>query len=76
MNIKHIQILSEAEANLEDGRLFYESKEQGVGEYFLRFASIGHRIFNYICWSSFQSVWLLSNAVKEVSIFNLLQFKR
>ncbi len=34
MNIKHIQILSEAEADLEDGRFFYESQEQGIGEYF------------------------------------------
>ncbi len=34
MNIKHIQILSEAEADLADGRLFYESQEQGIGEYF------------------------------------------
>jgi plasmid stabilization system protein ParE len=34
MSIKRIQILSEAEADLEDGRIFYESQEQGVGEYF------------------------------------------
>ncbi len=34
MNIKHIRILSEAESDLEDGRVFYETQEQGVGEYF------------------------------------------
>ncbi|MCF6211974.1 MAG: type II toxin-antitoxin system RelE/ParE family toxin [Gammaproteobacteria bacterium] len=34
MNIKHIHLLSEAEADLEDGRSFYENQEQGVGEYF------------------------------------------
>lgn len=34
MNIKHIQILSEAESDLEDGKLFYEFQEQGVGAYF------------------------------------------
>jgi len=34
MNIKHIQILSEAEADLEDGRLFYDSQEKGIGNYF------------------------------------------
>ncbi len=34
MNIKHIQILSEAEADLEDGRRFYENQEKGVGDYF------------------------------------------
>jgi len=33
-NIKNIQILSEAESDLLDGRLFYESQEQGVGKYF------------------------------------------
>ncbi|VAW45305.1 hypothetical protein MNBD_GAMMA03-450, partial [hydrothermal vent metagenome] len=30
MNIKHLLILSEAEVDLEDGRFFYESQEQGV----------------------------------------------
>jgi len=34
MNIKHIQILSEAEVDLEDGRWFYESQGKSVGEYF------------------------------------------
>jgi len=34
MNIKHIQILSEAEADLKDGRLFYDSQEKGIGNYF------------------------------------------
>ena len=34
MNIKHIRILSEAESDLEGGRLFYETQEQSVGEYF------------------------------------------
>ena len=34
MNIKHIQILSEAEMDLEDGRSFYEEQEIGIGEYF------------------------------------------
>ena len=34
MNIKHIQILSEAGADLEGGWFFYENLEQGVGEYF------------------------------------------
>ena len=34
MNIEHIQILSEAEADLREGKLFYESQEQGIGEYF------------------------------------------
>lgn len=34
MNIKYIQILSEAEEDLKDGRLFYENQEQGIGEYF------------------------------------------
>ena len=34
MSGRHIQVLSEAEADLDDGMLFYESQEQGVGEYF------------------------------------------
>ena len=34
MNIKHIQILSEAETDLEDGRSFYEKQEKGIGDYF------------------------------------------
>ena len=34
MNIQCIQILSEAETDLEDGRTFYEIQEQGIGDYF------------------------------------------
>lgn len=34
MNIRSIQILSDAEIDLEYGRKFYESQEHGVGEYF------------------------------------------
>lgn len=34
MNIKHIQILSEAETDFEHGRFFYESQAEGVGNYF------------------------------------------
>ena len=34
MNITHIQILSDAEADLEDGRAFYDHQEHGVGAYF------------------------------------------
>jgi hypothetical protein len=34
MSIRNIQILSDAEDDLEDGRFFYEGQEQGVGEYF------------------------------------------
>ncbi len=34
MNVKHIQILADAEADLEDGKLFYNSQAKGVGEYF------------------------------------------
>jgi len=34
MNIKHIQILSKAETDLEEGRFFYEKQEKGIGGYF------------------------------------------
>ncbi len=34
MSNKIIHILSEAETDLEDGRGFYESQEQGIGDYF------------------------------------------
>lgn len=34
MNIKHIQVLSEAEDDLEDGKFFYDSQEKGIGNYF------------------------------------------
>ncbi len=34
MSTRAIYILSEAEADLEDGRKFYEKQEKGVGEYF------------------------------------------
>ena len=34
MTIKHIQILSEAETDLEEGRVFYDNQEKGIGNYF------------------------------------------
>lgn len=34
MNIKHIQILAEAEKDLVNGRTFYETQEHGIGDYF------------------------------------------
>jgi len=34
MNIHQIQVLLEAEADLEDGRLFYENQKHGIGDYF------------------------------------------
>ncbi len=63
MNIKHIQILSEAEADLEDGMFFYESQEQGVGEYFwgsllsdieslIVYAGVHSKVYGYYRMSS------------------------
>ena len=63
MNIKHILILSEAEADLEDGRLFYESQEQGIGEYFwdsllsdieslIIYAGVHSKVYGYYRMSS------------------------
>ena len=63
MNIKHILILSEAEADLEDGRFFYESQEQGVGEYFwdsllsdieslIIYAGVHSKVYGYYRMSS------------------------
>ncbi len=34
MNIKSIEILSDAEIDLQDARNFYESLERGIGKYF------------------------------------------
>ncbi|WP_130538163.1 type II toxin-antitoxin system RelE/ParE family toxin [Thiomicrorhabdus indica] len=34
MNIRKIQVLTEAENDLESGRIFYENQEQGIGSYF------------------------------------------
>lgn len=34
MKIRKVLILKEAAVDLEEGRLFYDSKEQGVGDYF------------------------------------------
>ncbi len=63
MNIKHIQVLLEAEADLEDGRLFYESQEQGIGEYFwdsllsdieslIIYAGVHSKVYGYYRMSS------------------------
>ncbi len=34
MNIKNIHVSSEVENDLDDGRNFYNSQQQGIGEYF------------------------------------------
>ena len=34
MNIKHIQILSDAENDLEEGRKFYDKQDENIGDYF------------------------------------------
>lgn len=34
MSIKQIQVLSDAENDLEEGRVFYDNQQQGIGEYF------------------------------------------
>ncbi len=34
MNVKHIQILSDAENDLEEGRTFYDKQCENVGNYF------------------------------------------
>jgi len=63
MNIHHIQILSEAEIDLNDGVSFYESQEQGVGEYFwdsllsdieslIIYAGVHSKVYGYYRMSS------------------------
>ena len=63
MNIKNIQILSEAETDLEEGRFFYESQEQGIGEYFwdsllsdieslIIYAGVHSKVYGYYRMSS------------------------
>jgi hypothetical protein len=34
MNVKHIQILSDAETDLEEGRAFYDKQGEHIGDYF------------------------------------------
>ena len=34
MNVKNIHISSDAEADLDDGRIFYNNQQQGIGDYF------------------------------------------
>ena len=35
MNVKAVVVLEEATEDLEEGRMFYESREVGIGEYFI-----------------------------------------
>jgi hypothetical protein len=73
MNIKNIQVLLESETDLEEGRFFYESQEQGVGEYF--WDSFLSDIESLIIYAGVHSKALLPNVFKEVPIFNILRFK-
>ncbi|MDR4509174.1 MAG: hypothetical protein MRJ65_13240 [Candidatus Brocadiaceae bacterium] len=34
MNVKKVLLLKEAAMDLEEGRLFYDKKEKGIGDYF------------------------------------------
>ncbi|MCZ7622681.1 MULTISPECIES: hypothetical protein [Candidatus Kuenenia] len=34
MNVKKVLVLKEAAMDLEEGRLFYDRKEKGIGDYF------------------------------------------
>lgn len=63
MNVKHIHILSEAEADLDVGRFFYENQEPGVGEYFwdsllsdieslIIYAGVHSKVYGYYRMSS------------------------
>jgi len=58
MNIKHIQILSDAEKDLDEGREFYDKHGEHVGDYFwdsllsdieslVFFAGIHRKVFGY-----------------------------
>jgi plasmid stabilization system protein ParE len=58
MNIKRIQILSDAEKDLEEGREFYDKQGESVGDYFwdsllsdieslVFFAGIHKKVFGY-----------------------------
>lgn len=34
MNVKNIHISSDAESDLDNGRIFYNNQQQGIGDYF------------------------------------------
>ena len=58
MNIKHIQILSEAETDLEEGKVFYDNQKKGIGNYFwdslisdieslINFSGVHSKVYGY-----------------------------
>ncbi len=53
MNIKHIQLLSEAKDDLVNGRLFYAGQEHGVGEYFWDSILSDIRVVVHFCRNSY-----------------------
>ena len=61
MKAKNVVILNEAADDLDDGRLFYDEKETGVGDYF--WDSLVADIESLtIRRRTQQKVWLSSNA--------------
>ncbi len=80
MSSKFIHILSDAEIDLEDGKNFYESQKEGVGDYFwdslisdieslIIYGGVHSVVFNYYRMSSKRFPYSIYYDVKDEDIF-------
>ena len=71
MEIRDVFVLEEALADLANGRLFYEERQPGLGDYFWD-PTVGPGILAYLWWNPREGNGLSSNAFKALSIRHLL----
>jgi hypothetical protein len=67
-----VLILEDAAADLEAGRRFYESREQGVGDYFVESLLSDVESLVLLCRDPSSTFRAVSDAVETVSVRDLL----
>jgi hypothetical protein len=61
-----IQVLDEAEDDLQNGRSFYDRQEPGIGDYFAAALAADIESFNPIRWHSSDGIRISSRAVEAL----------
>jgi hypothetical protein len=67
-----VLVLEDAAEDMESGRRFYESRESGIGDYFIEFDLFRSRLAGSLRGGSRCSFWGSSDAVTTLPIWNLL----
>ena len=52
MKVRKVFLLKEAVSDIEEGRIFYDKKEKGVGDYFFYSLISDLESLKLLCWNS------------------------